>query len=440
MRPRRHADILQQSLNLRHHLRILSRHIRPLLRIPRQIVQLQRLLRAIADRLPIPVPHRLRQRPRAHVARLRIPTLLLPIQRPPTHRFPGQHRRHRNAVSPRWCLCSRNLRRRRQKIREIPRRGIHLSRRHFPRPPHHHRHAQSAFPQRSLEAAQPAVDLEKRSLIVIVRRLHPSVIARAEHHRVLRQSILVQQRQNPPQLRIRHRRHRRECLLPLRPRLIAIRSIRRRMEQRMRQRRCRIQEKRPAPMLLHKLRHPFPNQRRAVGPFLPPDIGRHRLLLFPVPQILRPVIMRVGLMQITVKFIEPLPRRSPRRSRVPQPPFPESTRRIAGFLQHFRHRDVGVFKRHRLRIRPHRSMSQMLPRHQYAPRRRTHGPARVASRIARPFLRQPVRMRREDLLLPVASQPRRPQIVIHEPDDIRRASLPKSQRCRCGKQRASCNP
>ena len=146
--------------------------------------------------------------------------------------------------------------------------------------------------------------------------------------------------------------------------------------------------------------------------------------LLPVPpQMRRKERVRLALTQVPEPLVEALLLRRPARTRRTETPFPDQPgcvpRRIEPARQSERLRrqcelPLGLH----LDVVAHEGVPRVQPRQEHAARRRAHRRARVELREAQAFTREPIQIRRDDLLLPVAAELPVPEVVGHDQDDV----------------------
>ena len=264
------------------------------------------------------------------------------------------------------------------------------------------------------------------------------VVRAEQYQRVLVQPEPLQQLEEPPDVPVHARNHRRLPLVLRRPVLVRINpevrhllpvlEVAVRLIVRVRCRQRQVEEERPVLLLLHPLQTLRRDEVVRIFHLLTrvadPEPLRHRIvraagrdlvpqlyLLLPAHQKVRVIIVRVVLVRVAEEVVESLSRRQThcRFALVAEPPLADERRRIARRLQRPRHRHVPRPERlrqriDRARVAAHTRVPRVQPRHQHAAARSAHRGPRVKLREPHPLRRHAVQVRRLNQLLPVAPE------------------------------------
>ena len=148
------------------------------------------------------------------------------------------------------------------------------------------------------------------------------------------------------------------------------------------------------------------------------EIARNIELVLVLPKMVRIKCVRVGLVKITEPFVEALQIRDARTSGAAQSPLAEDTGAVAGLLQDFGHRDIGLLQVDIFRVPADAAVADVLARHKGAPRGSADGIAGVNLREAHAFGGEAVDVRCLNALLPETAQVAVAEIVGENENDI----------------------
>ena len=328
----------------------------------------------------------------------------------------------------------------RQNIREVPEQIADLTRLNMPGPAHHHGNAQTALVQVPFLAAKclPVKWIDVGSvkaprMILVPKIVHAPVVATENHEGILVQVQRFQQIEQLSHLPVDHGDHGGVTLGIQGPIPILVKGPGRigggNVEHAMGRSDRHIAEKRTVPMVADELHAGIPDDRVGVGfPFAATVISFEGKLLAVAHQIGGVVAVGVNLVVIAQEDIEAVPFRYAGGTSSAAPPLAESAGGISGLFQDRSDRFLALAHGSTAAIGPHRGVARMFSGEQTAPRGRAERRAGQGLGKADSFGRHAVDIRRDNVGMPHARQLVIPQLVAHDKNDVRLASIRLSRR------------